>query len=86
MAHVTNFSSGYAFTNLGAVGRRLLNDFQRHYPLLCKPSSELSYRYVRSGSPAENSLIRNLIADVIARDQEPKQRPSPFKARRPIAA
>lgn len=86
MAQVTNFSTGYAFTNLSAVGRKMLNDFQRHYPLLFKPSSELSCRYVRSGSPEENSLIRRLIADVIARDPEPKQEQWPGKTRRQISA
>ena len=86
MAQVANLSTGYAFTNLRAVGRRLLNEFQRHHPRLCRPSPELSYRYVRSGSPEENSLIRQLIADVIAGDPEPKQERWPVKTRRQISA
>ena len=32
MAKVTKMSGGYEFANLNAVGKRLVNEFQRHHP------------------------------------------------------
>jgi len=63
---------GYEFENLRAVGKRLVNEFQRYHPLLCKPSPQPSCRYIRLGSPEENLRLQKLIADVVAQDPEPK--------------
>jgi hypothetical protein len=71
MAKVTKNSGGYEFTGLSAIGMRLVNEFQRNHPELCMPSSEPSYRFIRQGSPEQNVLLGDLIADVRARDPEP---------------
>jgi len=81
MATVTPMSVGYEFDGLSAVGKRLVNKFQRQHPLLCKPSLQPAYRYVRVGLPAQNLLLQKLIADVVALDPEAKPELPMFKAR-----
>ena len=71
MATVTPMSVGYEFADLNAVGKRLVNAFQRLHPLLCNPSPQPSYRYIRLGSSEQNLELRKLVIDVIARDSEP---------------
>ena len=39
------------------------------------------YRYVRLGSPKQNSLLEKLVADVTDRDPEPRPATSTFKTR-----
>jgi hypothetical protein len=81
MTKVTGTSTGYAFENLSAVGKRLVNEFQRHHPELCMPSSEPSYRFIRCGSPQQDLLLGKLADDVRTRDPEPKPKPPAFKKR-----
>lgn len=71
MATVTPMSVGYEFADLNAVGKRLVNEFQRLHPLLCKPSPQPSYRYIRLGSSEQNLELRKLVINVIARDLYP---------------
>lgn len=71
MAKVTKNSAGYEFASLSAVGMRLVNEFQRHHPQLCEPSSHPDYRFVRLGSPEQNILLGMLVAKVRAEDPEP---------------
>jgi hypothetical protein len=70
MAKVTKTSRGYEFTDLSAVGMRLVNEFQRHHPQLCEPTSQPRYRYILLGSLEHNVLLEKLAADVNARDPE----------------
>jgi hypothetical protein len=72
MAKVTKMSNGYDFAGLCTVGKRIVNEFQRHHPLLCKPSPQPSHRFVYLGSPEQNLLVERLVADVLALDPEPK--------------
>lgn len=72
MAKVINMSTGYEFAGLSAVGKRLVNEFQRQHPLLCRPSAQPSDRFIYLGSPEQNLLLKKLVADVAARDPEPK--------------
>jgi hypothetical protein len=65
-------SVGYELAGLSAIGKRLVNEFQRHHPLLCKPSPQPSHRFVYLGSPEQNLLVERLVADVLARDPESK--------------
>lgn len=86
MAKVTKTSGGYEFTGLSTVGMRLVNEFQRHYPELCTPTLEPSHRFVRQGYLEQNFKLGRLVADVRARDPEPKQEPFLFKARRRMSS
>lgn len=70
MARVIKNSTGYAFAGLSAVGMRLVNDFQRHHSLLCEPSSQPNFRFIRIGSPEQNRLLGELIARVKIEDPE----------------
>jgi hypothetical protein len=79
MAKVIERSNGYEFVGLSAIGMRLVNEFQRQHPLLCVPSSEPDYRFIRRGSPQQNLLLEKLVAVVIARD--PDIKPPKFKTR-----
>ncbi len=81
MAKVTKNSRGYEFTELSLVGMRLVNEFQRHHPQLCEPTSQPRYRYIRLGSTEQNLVLEKLAADVTARDPEPEPTPPSFKTR-----
>jgi len=70
MATAAKNSCGYEFTGLSAVGMRLVNEFQRSHPELCKPSSEPSYRYIRQGSSEQNLLLEKLVSDIRLRDPD----------------
>lgn len=41
MAKVFRVPNDYEFIYLSAVGRRLVNEFRRHYPHLCQPVEDL---------------------------------------------
>ena len=70
MANVTKTSTGYIFERLNAAGMKLVNEFQRHHPDLCEPSSEPTFRFIRRGGSAEdNHALGELIAMVRARDK-----------------
>ena len=71
MAQVFKVSDGYEFVNLSITGMRLVNEFQRHHPLLCKPSHRPDFRFIRLGSPTQKLQLDKLIADVRSRDPEP---------------
>ena len=64
MAKVNKSANGYEFSNLSGIGMRLVNEFQRCNPELCRPSSNPTYRFVRFGSPERNVLLERLVADV----------------------
>jgi hypothetical protein len=68
MSTVLRKPSGYEFTGLGTIGKRLVNEFQRSHPDLCKPSFDPSYRYIRLGSPEQNLMLEKLVADVVTQD------------------
>jgi hypothetical protein len=78
MAKVTKRSTGYEFAGLSGVGMRLVNEFQRHHSLLCVPSSQPDFRFIRLGSPEQNRLLGELIARVNVEDSDPTP---PLKAR-----
>lgn len=71
MAKVTKRSNGYAFAGLGTIGMRLVNEFQRYHPLLCEPSSNPDFRFIRLGSPIQNRVLAVLIARVRVEDPDP---------------
>jgi hypothetical protein len=71
MAEVMKMSNGYEFAGLSTVGMRLVNEFQRHHPLQCAPSSHPDFRFIRLGSPTQNRLLQELAARVKAVDPEP---------------
>jgi len=73
MARVTKRSNGYAFAGLNAAGMRLVNEFQRHHSLICEPSSQPDFRFIRLGSPEQNRILGELIARVKIEDPEPPQ-------------
>jgi hypothetical protein len=70
MGQVNTAGAGYEFLELSAVGKRLVNEFQRHYSHLCLPSPDPSYRYIRRGSPEENVQLGRLIGQIRALDPE----------------
>ena len=72
MAKVFRIPGGYEFVRLSLVGRRLVNEFQRHFPKLCKPAEEPDSRYVRLGSPKQNREIEKLVSEVVLRDPDSK--------------
>ena len=80
MAKVTRVPNGYEFSGLSGIGMRLVNEFQRRYPVLCVPSSEPHHRVIHLGSPVQNLLLEKLVADVRTQDPEPTS--PPFKTRR----
>ena len=82
MSRVVAVAAGYEFLELGAIGRRLVNEFQRQHPHLCHPSDDPSYRYIRRGLPKENLRLQKLVDEVRARDQEPTSKILPFPGRR----
>jgi hypothetical protein len=82
MSRVVAVAAGYEFLELGAIGRRLVNEFQRQHPHLCHPSNDPSYRYIRRGLPKENLRLQKLVDEVRARDQEPTSKILPFPGRR----
>jgi hypothetical protein len=69
MANVTKTSTGYIFERLNAAGMKLVNEFQRQHPLLCEPSSEPTFRFIRCGSAEDNHALGWLIAKVRANDK-----------------
>ena len=71
MAIVSSVALGYEFVDLGAIGKRLVNEFQRQHPHLCYPSSDPSYRYIRRGFPEENVRLERLVVEVRAQDPQP---------------
>lgn len=71
MSKVTTKSDGYEFTGLRAIGKRLVNGFQRNHPELCVPSSDPSCRLIHHGSPEQNLALAKLVADVRAQDPDP---------------
>jgi len=72
MARVVRTPGGYQFVGLSLAGMRLVNDFQRRFPLLCKPSEDPQFRLIRRGSPAQNLELQKLITEVLTRDPEPQ--------------
>ena len=82
MARVFQLSTGYEFVHLSRVGMQLVNEFQRLHPHLCNPSLEPDFRFIRFGSPEENSLLDKLVADVLARDPEILWKPGPLSKSR----
>jgi len=80
MAKVIKRSNGYEFVGLSEVGMRLVNDFQRHHPMLCEPSPEPDFRFICLGSPQQSLQLGNLVAKVLADDPEPT--PPMFKTRK----
>ena len=64
MAVVIKMSNGYEFAGLSTAGMRLVNEFQRHHPLQCEPSSRPDIRFIHLGSPEQNHLLGDLIARV----------------------
>ena len=70
MGQVNRVGVGYEFVELSTIGKRLVNEFQRHHPHLCLPSPDPSYRYVRRGSPEENVQLGKLIGQIRALDSE----------------
>jgi len=73
MSQVLRSASGYKFVGLSAVGKQLVNEFQRHHSHLCHPSPDPSYRFIRHGSPEEIAMLERLAADVRVRDPEPTE-------------
>ena len=71
MSTVVRTAFGYEFTHLGAIGKRLVNEFQGQHPELCAPSSDPSFRYIKMGSIEQNVLLGKLVADVRHQDPEP---------------
>jgi hypothetical protein len=71
MARVVRVPGGYEFIGLSLTGMRLVNEFQRHFPLLCAPSGIPDFRFIRCGSAEQNVELGKLIADVLERDPEP---------------
>jgi len=71
MAQVNTVGLGFEFVELGAIGKRLVNEFQRQHPHLCHPSSDPSYRYIRRGFPEENARLKRLVAEVRAQEPQP---------------
>jgi hypothetical protein len=79
MARVTRVPNGYEFSGLSGIGMRLVNEFQRQFPMQCVPSSEPNHRVIHLGSPVQNRFLEKLVAEVRARDPEPT--PPQFKTR-----
>lgn len=77
MAHVFKVTDGYEFVRLSAIGMRLVNEFQRHYPDLCKPAEEPNFRFIHLGSPKQNAELEKLVEMVRTRDREADLRPKP---------
>lgn len=71
MAKITKMSTGYEFADMSAIGMRLVNEFQRLYPLLCVPSPHPDYRFIRHGSPEQNRVLAALVVRVKVEDPEP---------------
>jgi hypothetical protein len=71
MAKVTRRSTGYEFAGMSAVALRLVNEFQQRHSLLCEPSSQPDFRFIRLGSLQQNLLLGELVANVRAEDTEP---------------
>jgi hypothetical protein len=69
MANVKRTSTGYIFERLNAAGMKLVNEFQRQHPLLCEPSSEPTFRFIRCGSAEDSHALGELIAKVRAKDK-----------------
>jgi len=64
MTIVIKTSTGYSFENLSAVGKKLVNEFQRQHPHLCEPSSRPEFRFIHCGNLEENRWLEELIARV----------------------
>jgi len=79
MATVTRNSAGYEFSGPSSVGKQLVNGFQREHSLLCEPSPDPDFRFIRFGTPEENCLLEKLVADVRAREPGITRSPSQFK-------
>ena len=77
MARVFKAKDGYEFVHLSRIGMRLVNEFQRHNPNLCKPTEQPDYRYIRCGSQEQNRLLETLVVEVLQRDPEIQWKPSP---------
>jgi hypothetical protein len=71
MGQVNRVGAGCEFVELNAIGKRLVNEFQRQHPHLCFPSPDPSYRYIRRGFPEENVKLERLIDEIRARDLQP---------------
>jgi hypothetical protein len=69
MAIVTKTSTGYIFERLNAAGMKLVNEFQRQHPQLCKPNIEPMFGFIRCGSAEDNHALGELIAKVRATDK-----------------
>ena len=61
---------------------RLVNEFQRHHPPLCKPSQQPDFRFIRVGSQEQNLQLEKLIADVLTLDCETQPKPKPLSKAR----
>jgi hypothetical protein len=72
MARIIKTPGGFQFLGLSPAGRRLVNEFQRRFPLLCNPSHAPEFRLIRLGSPAQNLELQKLIKEVLTRDPEPQ--------------
>jgi len=79
MAKVTRVPNGYEFSGLSRIGMRLVNEFQRQFPLLCAPTPEPDFRFIHVGSPEQTRLLEKLVAEVRRLDPEPTS--PPFKRR-----
>jgi hypothetical protein len=71
MAKVTRWPTGYEFAGMSEIGLRLVNEFQQRHSLLCEPSSQPDFRFIRLGSLQQNLLLGELVAKVRAEDPEP---------------
>ena len=78
MARVFKVPQGYEFVHLSTIGMRLVNEFQRQYPHLVKPSQDPDYRFVRLGTPEQAFQLEKLVANVLQRDPETEWRLRPL--------
>lgn len=77
MAQVFKVTDCYEFARLSAIGMRLVNEFQRHYPHLCKPAEEPNVRFIHLGSAEQNSELEKLVEMVRTRDREQDWKANP---------
>ena len=77
MAQIFRVPDGYEFVRLSTIGMRLVNEFQRHHPHLCKPTVEPDFRYIRLGSPEQAVELEKLVVRVRTHDPEPDTKASP---------
>ena len=82
MAKIVRVPNGYVLAGLTKIGMRLVNEFQRYHPLLCKPAQQPDLRFIRVGSLEQNLQLEKLIANILSLDRENQPKPKPFSKAR----